>query len=144
MKIVFLILFSFLLFSCCTEKRAIELLKTKYSNNGKVDIITVVDTIVTNSVKIDTFIANIPKTDTVFLEKEKLKVSFFVKNDTIFVNAKCKQDTFFVEKEVIRIPPSALKKSFLDDLPIYTIAFLVGVITVFAFAFTLRSILRKS
>ena len=144
MKILFLILLSFLFFSCCTEKRAIELLKTKYSNNEKADIITVVDTVVTNSVKLDTFIANISKIDTVLLEKEKLKVSFFVKNDTIFVDAKCKQDTFFVEKEVIRIPAAAFKKSFLDDLPIYTIAFLVGVVNVFAFAFTLRSILRKS
>lgn len=89
------------LVSCSAEKRLQRLIK-KHPELVKKDTVYVRDTVITESIKTDTFFVFKPykTTDTFYIEKEKLKVQIIRQRDTIRANAEVKSDTIYVEKKV--------------------------------------------
>lgn len=89
----------FALISCSPEKKLQRLVK-KHPELLKKDTIYIHDTILTKEIKTDTFFVSKKTTDTFYLDKEKLKIQIIRQRETIRVSAQVKQDTIFIEKKI--------------------------------------------
>lgn len=107
-RLVFFMAFAVFLVSCSPTKRFARLVK-KYPHVLRLDTIKQIDTIRVNVpvVSVDTifetqnFIEKLQ--DTIYIEKERLKIKMFKVRDSIFLEGKC--DTIYVDKIIERKVP---------------------------------------
>lgn len=90
--------------ACSPQKRFTRLV-TKHPELLTTDSVVVRDTIrvVVPEVKVDTVVKVNDLLDTVFIEKEQLKVKVWMKGDQVFIEGKC--DTVYVDKIIERKIP---------------------------------------
>ncbi len=123
-----------LLISCSPKTRFTRLIE-KHPELITTDSITIHDTIrvIVPEVKVDTVVKVNDLLDTIFLEKEQLKVKVWMKGDDVFIEGKC--DTVYVDKIIeIKVPVNYYEKTpewkrllnkFLPILIIFAIVYLV-------------------
>lgn len=123
-----------LLISCSPKARFTRLIE-KHPELLTVDSVTIRDTIrvVVPEVKVDTVVKVNDLLDTVFIEKEQLKVKVWMKGDQVFIEGKC--DTVYVDKIIERRVPvkyyektpawKRLLNNLLPILIIFAIVYLV-------------------
>ena len=101
MRYLFLII---ILLSCSPIKRHARIVR-KYPYVHTTDSIRLIDTIrlTTNKVKTDTVVNYQSLVDTVFLDKENLKVKVYTVLDSVYIFGEC--DTVFFEKIIERKIP---------------------------------------
>jgi hypothetical protein len=94
-----------LLLASCSPKTRFTRLITKHPELITTDSITIHDTVrvVVPEVKVDTVVKVNDLLDTIFLEKEQLKVKVWMKGDQVFIEGKC--DTVYVEQIIERRIP---------------------------------------
>lgn len=90
--------------ACSPQKRFTKLV-TKHPELLTTDTVIVKDTIrvIVPEVKVDTVVKVNDLLDTIFIEKEQLKVKVWMKGDDVFIEGKC--DTVYVDKIVERRIP---------------------------------------
>jgi hypothetical protein len=100
----YLIPLVFLIVACSPKDRFTRLIE-KHPELLTVDSVTIHDTIrvVVPEVKVDTVVKVNDLLDTIFLEKEQLKVKVWMKGDQVFIEGKC--DTVYVDKIIERKIP---------------------------------------
>ena len=94
-----------LLIASCSPKDRFTRLIEKHPELLTVDSVTIHDTVrvVVPEVKVDTFVKVEALLDTVYLEKEQLKVKVWMKGDQVFIEGKC--DTVYIDKIIERKIP---------------------------------------
>ena len=94
-----------LLLASCSPKDRFTRLITKHPELITTDSVTIHDTVrvVVPEVKVDTVVKVNDLLDTIFLEKEQLKVKVWMKGDQVFIEGKC--DTVYVEQIIERRIP---------------------------------------
>jgi hypothetical protein len=104
MKNLVLISLLVLIASCSPKTRFTRLIE-KHPYLLTVDSVTIHDTIrvVVPEVHVDTFVKVKALLDTVYLEKEQLKVKVWMKGDNVYIQGKC--DTVYVDKIIERKIP---------------------------------------
>jgi hypothetical protein len=119
----------------CSPKARFTRLIEKHPELLTVDSVTIHDTIrvVVPEVKVDTVVKVNDLLDTIFLEKEQLKVKVWMKGDQVFIEGKC--DTVYVDKIIERKIPvkyyektpewKKLLNNFLPILIIFAIVYFV-------------------
>jgi hypothetical protein len=119
----------------CSPKARFTRLIERHPELITTDSITIHDTIrvVVPEVKVDTVVKVSDLLDTIFLEKEQLKVKVWMKGDQVFIEGKC--DTVYVDKIIERKIPvkyyektpewKKLLNNFLPILIIFAIVYFV-------------------
>jgi len=104
MKHLLIILTALTMIACSPKARFTRLIE-KHPELLTVDSVTIHDTIrvVVPEVKVDTVVKVNDLLDTIFLEKEQLKVKVWMKGDQVFIEGKC--DTVYVDKIIERKIP---------------------------------------
>jgi hypothetical protein len=94
-----------LLIASCSPKARFTRLIEKHPYLLTVDSVTIHDTVrvVVPEVKVDTVVKVNDLLDTVFIEKDQLKVKVWMKGDQVFIEGKC--DTVYVDKIIERKIP---------------------------------------
>lgn len=84
------------------EEKIIVLTKRFPELLQPVDTISIYDTIRINNIKVDTtFIENnVIDLDTVFIEKDKIKIQYVKKDSLVYISGECIEDTIFIEKQI--------------------------------------------
>jgi hypothetical protein len=128
------ILIALLIASCSPQARFTRLIE-KHPKLLTMDSVTIHDTIrvVVPEVHVDTFVKVEALLDTVYLEKNQLKVKVWMKGDDVFIEGKC--DTVYIDKIIERrIPVKYYEKTpwwkklinnFLPILIIFAIVYFV-------------------
>jgi hypothetical protein len=100
----YLIPLFFLIIACSPKDRFTRLIE-KHPELLTVDSVTIHDTIrvVVPEVKVDTVVKVNDLLDTIYIEKEQLKVKVWMKGDDVFIEGKC--DTVYVDKIIERKIP---------------------------------------
>jgi hypothetical protein len=103
MKAITIILLM-LLISCSPKTRFTRLIE-KHPELITTDSITIHDTVrvVVPEVKVDTVVKVNDLLDTIYIEKEQLKVKVWMKGDDVFIEGKC--DTVYIDKIIERRIP---------------------------------------
>jgi hypothetical protein len=103
MKAITIILLM-LLISCSPKDRFTRLIE-KHPELITTDSITIHDTVrvVVPEVKVDTVVKVNDLLDTIYIEKEQLKVKVWMKGDDVFIEGKC--DTVYIDKIIERRIP---------------------------------------
>ena len=134
MKHLLIILTALTMIACSPKARFTRLIE-KHPELLTVDSVTIHDTIrvVVPEVKVDTVVKVNDLLDTIFLEKEQLKVKVWMKGDQVFIEGKC--DTVYVDKIIERKIPvkyyektpewKKLLNNFLPILIIFAIVYFV-------------------
>ena len=129
-----IIILSILLVSCNPKDRFTRLI-TKHPELITTDSITVHDTVrvIVPEVKVDTVVKVNDLLDTIYIEKEQLKVKVWMKGDDVFIEGKC--DTVYIDKIIERRIPiryyektsrwKMLLNNFLPILIIFAIVYFV-------------------
>ena len=129
-----IIILSILLISCNPKDRFTRLI-TKHPELLTVDSVTIHDTVrvVVPEVKVDTVVKVNDLLDTIYIEKEQLKVKVWMKGDDVFIEGKC--DTVYIDKIIERRIPvryyektpqwKMLLNNFLPILIIFAIVYFV-------------------
>jgi hypothetical protein len=93
-----------LLISCSPKDRFTRLIE-KHPELITTDSITIHDTVrvVVPEVKVDTVVKVNDLLDTIYIEKEQLKVKVWMKGDDVFIEGKC--DTVYIDKIIERRIP---------------------------------------
>jgi hypothetical protein len=104
MKQLTIILLTLTMIACSPRTRFTRLI-TKHPELITTDSVTIHDTVrvVVPEVKVDTVVKVNDLLDTIFLEKEQLKVKVWMKGDQVFIEGKC--DTVYVEQIIERRIP---------------------------------------
>lgn len=115
----------------CSPQKRFSKLVTKYPELLTTDSIVVHDTVrvIVPEVKVDTVVKVNDLLDTIFIEKEQLKVKVWMKGDDVFIEGKC--DTVYVDKIIERRIPVRYyekSKSFIEK---FNQTVIVSAITVF-------------
>jgi hypothetical protein len=89
----------------CSPKTRFTRLVTKHPELLTTDTIVVRDTIrvIVPEVRVDTVVKVKDLLDTIFIEKDQLKVKVWMKGDNVFIKGKC--DTVYVDKIIERKIP---------------------------------------
>ena len=96
-------------------ERKIEKITIKYPQLLKQDTIHETIEIITPAVKLDT-IHRIIYGDTVYLDKDKLKVKYIIQNDTLLLSAECASDTIYKEVSIPFQQIVVKKRSIIDRI----------------------------
>jgi hypothetical protein len=98
------ILIALLIASCSPQARFTRLVE-KHPELITTDSITIHDTVrvVVPEVKVDTVVKVNDLLDTIYIEKEQLKVKVWMKGDDVFIEGKC--DTVYIDKIIERRIP---------------------------------------
>jgi hypothetical protein len=98
------ILIALLIASCSPKARFTRLIE-KHPELITTDSITIHDTVrvVVPEVKVDTVVKVNDLLDTIYIEKEQLKVKVWMKGDDVFIEGKC--DTVYIDKIIERRIP---------------------------------------
>jgi hypothetical protein len=94
-----------LLLASCSPKARFTRLIEKHPELITTDSITIHDTVrvVVPEVKVDTVVKVNDLLDTIYIEKEQLKVKVWMKGDDVFIEGKC--DTVYIDKIIERRIP---------------------------------------
>ena len=125
MKTLLIALICLSLSSCSIESRTkrkirraerkIEKLTIKYPQLLKHDTIHEKIEIITPAVKLDT-IHRVVHGDTIYLDKDKLRIKYIIQNDTLLLSAECKSDTIIKEVSIPFQQIVVKKRSILDRI----------------------------
>jgi hypothetical protein len=115
MKNIYAILIAILyclICSCYTKQQAIE----KFCSKDTASVIlTIHDTIITDSIRTDTIFND--DVDSVYITKDKLEIVYVKKFGKVYIEGKCKGDTIYYEKKVlIEVPIDCPKQSWFDQM----------------------------
>ena len=104
MKQLTIILLTLTIVACSPKTRFTRLI-TKHPELITTDSITIHDTVrvVVPEVKVDTVVKVNDLLDTIYIEKEQLKVKVWMKGDDVFIEGKC--DTVYIDKIIERRIP---------------------------------------
>ena len=104
MKHLLIILTALAMIACSPKDRFTRLIE-KHPELITTDSITIHDTVrvVVPEVHVDTFVKVEALLDTVYLEKDQLKVKVWMKGDQVFIEGKC--DTVYIDKIIERKIP---------------------------------------
>jgi hypothetical protein len=123
----YLILLLFL--SSCTPQKRLERLIRKHPELVRVDSVKIIDTIITQSVSIDTM--QVMNTyDTFIVNRDRLTVQVIRHQDSIYVYGKCAGDTVVLERKV---PVRIIEVKESTTVPWWVYAFLILVLVVLWF-----------
>ena len=90
------LIFILLLSSCYTKNQALK----KFCNKDTASVmVTIHDTIITESIRTDTIFNE--TVDSVYITKDKLEIVYVKKFGKIYIEGKCKGDTIYYEKKVL-------------------------------------------
>lgn len=127
------LIFIILLLSCSPIKRHARIVK-KFPYVHTIDSIRLTDTIKINTTKIeiDTIVSYNDLIDTVFLNKENLKVKIYTVLDSVYIFGEC--DTVFLEKIIERKIPVRYyeAKNSINLTLLSWVIFLVLIIVLYA------------
>lgn len=116
MKTILILLSAVLIVGCSPIKRMNRLIDM-YPELAFVDTIYIQDTFITESIHVDTHFSQTRLTDTVFIERENIKIRIWEKYDTIYLNADVESDTIIVTKTVtVEKIKYVEKANFLDAI----------------------------
>ena len=125
MKTLLIALICLSLSSCSIESRTkrkirraerkIEKLTIKYPQLLKQDTIHEKIEIITPAVKLDT-IHRVVHGDTVYLDKDKLRIKYIIQNDTLLLSAECASDTIIKEVSIPFQQIVVQKRSIIDRI----------------------------
>ncbi len=127
MKNLIILLTALTMIACSPKDRFTRLIE-KHPELITTDSITIHDTVrvVVPEVKVDTVVKVNDLLDTIYIEKEQLKVKVWMKGDDVFIEGKC--DTVYIDKIIERRIPvryyektPAWKKLLNNLLPILII-----------------------
>jgi len=115
MKSIYSILIAILyclICSCYTKNQAIN----KFCSKDTAQVIlTIHDTIITESMRTDTIFND--TVDSVYITKDKLEIVYVKKFGKVYIEGKCKGDTIYYEKKVlIEVPVDCPKLSWYKQL----------------------------
>ena len=104
MKQLTIILLTLTIVACSPKTRFTRLI-TKHPELLTVDSVTIRDTVrvIVPEVKVDTVVKVNDLLDTIYIEKEQLKVKVWMKGDDVFIEGKC--DTVYIDKIIERRIP---------------------------------------
>jgi len=123
----YLILLLFL--SSCTPQKRLERLIRKHPELVRVDSVKIIDTIITQSVCIDTM--QVMNTyDTFIVNRDRLTVQVIRHQDSIYVYGKCAGDTVVLER---KIPVRIIEVKESTSVPWWVYVFLILVLVVLWF-----------
>jgi|688.fasta_scaffold155226_2 hypothetical protein len=123
----YLILLLFL--SSCTPQKRLERLIRKHPELVRVDSVKIIDTIITQSVSIDTM--QVMNTyDTFIVNRDRLTVQVIRHQDSIYVYGKCAGDTVVLER---KIPVRIIEVKESTSVPWWVYVFLILVLVVLWF-----------
>lgn len=97
MKYLKIVIISLILTSCSAEWHLKQAIKKGVET--KKDTVRVIDTLVIDSVKIDTAIIS-KELDTLYIEKDKWHVKIERLRDTLKISGGCRGDTIYIDKEI--------------------------------------------
>ena len=134
------ILIALLIASCSPQARFTRLIEN-HPELLTMDSVTIHDTIrvVVPEVHVDTFVKVEALLDTVYLEKEQLRVKVWMKGDTVYIEGKC--DTVYVDKIIERkVPIRTFEKhpwwkKLLNNL--------LAIFIIFALLYALHKVIKK-
>ncbi len=89
-------IFLLLILVSCTPQKRLQRLLNHHPELIQIDTIFYKDTILINEVKLDTIFEN--NFDTIFFEKENIKIQLIKKDSLIYLSAKKITDTIFINK----------------------------------------------
>ena len=101
-----------LICSCYTKNQAID----KFCSKDTASVmITIHDTIKTETIKTDTVFND--TIDSVYITKDKLEIVYVKKFGKVYIEGKCKGDTIYYEKKVlVEVPIDCPKQSWFDQM----------------------------
>jgi hypothetical protein len=137
----FLILSTLLILCSCTPQRRFERLITRHPELLTTQYIVVRDTIriTVPEVHIDTIVDKQTLVDTIYLEKEQLKVKVWMKGEKVYIQGKC--DTVYIDKVITtKVPVKIYEKT-----PVWKkiINFIVTLIFIVVILYILYRLIRK-
>jgi hypothetical protein len=129
----------FIMFGCSAIKRHDRLVQRHpYVHQDKIDTIRDTVRITIPEIKVDTFYHMDQLYDTIYLEKERLKVQIYRVRDSIYVSAKC--DTIYQEKIISRPVKVVdyIKPTFWDQLKSPLVFMLIVTLLIILITWILR------
>jgi hypothetical protein len=137
----FLILSTLLILCSCTPQRRFERLITRHPELLTTQYIVVRDTIriTVPEVHVDTIVDKQTLVDTIYLEKEQLKVKVWMKGEKVYIQGKC--DTVYIDKVITtKVPVKIYEKT-----PVWKkiINFIVTLIFIVVILYILYRLIRK-
>ena len=118
-----------LFLASCTPQKRLERLIRNHPELVRVDSLKIIDTIITQSVSIDTM--QVMNTyDTFIVNRDRLTVQVIRHQDSIYVYGKCAGDTVVLERKV---PVRIIEVKESTSVPWWVYAFLILVLVVLWF-----------
>lgn len=136
-----LIIFTLLILCSCTAQRRFERLIARHPELLTTQYIVVRDTIriTVPEVHVDTVVDRQTLVDTIYLQKEQLKVKVWMKGEKVYIQGKC--DTVFINKVITqKIPVKIYEKT-----PVWKkiVNFIVMWILIVVILYILYRLIRK-
>jgi hypothetical protein len=137
----FLIISTLLILCSCTPQRRFERLIAKHPELLTTQYVIVRDTIriTVPEVHVDTIVDRQTLVDTIYLEKEQLKVKVWMKGEKVYIQGKC--DTVYIDKVITtKVPVKIYEKT-----PVWKkiINFIVTLIFIVVILYILYRLIRK-
>jgi hypothetical protein len=130
-----------LLLASCSPKARFTRLIEKHPELITTDSITIHDTVrvVVPEVKVDTVVKVNDLLDTIYIEKEQLKVKVWMKGDDVFIEGKC--DTVYIDKIIERRIPVR----YYEKTPEWKMLVnkLLAILVIFAIVYFVYRFIRK-
>lgn len=137
----FLILSLLLILCSCTPQRRFERLITRHPELLTTQYVVVRDTIriTVPEVHVDTVVDRQTLVDTIYLEKEQLKVKVWMKGEKVYIQGKC--DTVYIDKVITQKVPVKI----YEKTPVWKkiINFIVTLIFIVIILYILYRLIRK-
>jgi hypothetical protein len=136
-----LIISTLLILGSCTPQRRFERLIAKHPELLTTQYVIVRDTIriTVPEVHVDTIVDRQTLVDTIYLEKEQLKVKVWMKGEKVYIQGKC--DTVYIDKVITtKVPVKIYEKT-----PVWKkiINFIVTLIFIVVILYILYRLIRK-
>jgi len=137
----FLIISTLLILCSCTAQRRFERLIARHPELLTTQYVVVRDTIriTVPEVHVDTIVDRQTLVDTIYLEKEQLKVKVWMKGEKVYIQGKC--DTVYIDKVITtKVPVKIYEKT-----PVWKkiINFIVTLIFIVIILYILYRLIRK-
>ena len=130
-----------LLLTACSPTKRFNRLIEKHPELITTDSITIHDTVrvVVPEVKVDTVVKVNDLLDTIYIEKEQLKVKVWMKGDDVFIEGKC--DTVYIDKIIERRIPVR----YYEKTPEWKMLVnkLLAILVIFAIVYFVYRFIRK-
>lgn len=143
-KIFILFIISIFIFSCSPQKRIIRIC-SKHPEACKTDTLKIIDSFFTKYTEIDTqFIFNNEiLIDTFIVFKDRLKIQYIKRFDTIKIKAECLSDTIIVTKEIYKNLIIPKKTKTFQNIKPYLICLFILIFLIVIYHFLKIFLLKK-